>query len=578
MFYDFLSVAISNPLALIIASISTLIGGWAAFSYFYEILPSKNKRDILLGIAIIGVGTFIGISYFYPEIYKVISSESINLEKSTTVVASNVYERNHNVKKGIVKITSNRNVGTGFAVQIFEERGYIVTAVHVIEGDPNPTIKFWGNDESYKVTVLNTEAAYNPEKGLALLLIKGKDILEKILPLNLSEENLKYFSSDLEKRDNVIFTYGFPRGGANWAYTPLTYSGQKGRDLLFLGNINEGNSGGPLIKKDKVIGMITMRGQFVHAISALTIREFLQGSDISLLPQKSAVSPNTPTDPVNSNFLLFLIILIVILIITIVILTIVVLKQHHKLSSIREGRLTTDVMTVNNRDADIQEFGISKNRDDKLKKFITREISNSTVKIFVEGEFHGTGFFITPDGYLLTAYHVIGDFSHDIHIETRFGEKFSVELDEAKSLKHYDYDIAVLRVYQNSQHYLPLGTITHQQITDDVVAIGYPAGDRTKHDEISFFISKISQIRSDNKVQIPNAIKGRGQSGGPIYHYASKRVIGLVTEGYNPDVIMDTGLAIRFEALFEKWYELEAINNRVAQSWDEHLENFLKNS
>ena len=212
-------------------------------------------------------------------------------------------------------------------------------------------------------------------------------------------------------------------------------------------------------------------------------------------------------------------------------------------------------------------------RDEALKKRLHNEIANATVKIWVANEFQGSGVFITPDGYVLTAYHCIGECPPKITIETRFGERFdNAELDEAKSLKPPDYDIAVLKIYDQAAHYLPLGTISNQNtVGDEIVAMGYPAGKTPGHDKIGFFFSKISQIRTDNKIQIPDAIKGRGQSGGPVYHYATKRLIGLATEGYKQDVIMDTGLATRFDALFEKWPELDTINNKVVQAWEKRL-------
>jgi S1-C subfamily serine protease len=209
--------------------------------------------------------------------------------------------------------------------------------------------------------------------------------------------------------------------------------------------------------------------------------------------------------------------------------------------------------------------------DDALKKHLHNEMANATVKILMADKFSGSGVFIAPEGYVLTAYHCIGECPPPIAIETRFGDQFNAELDEAKSLKHANYDIAVLKIYGKAAHCLPLGTISTQNVTDDVVAMGYPAGDKPEHDNIGFFFSKISQIRADNKIQIPDAIKGRGQSGGPIYHYATKRVIGLATEGYEQDVIMDTGLATRFDALFENWPELEIINKKVVQAWEKRL-------
>lgn len=209
--------------------------------------------------------------------------------------------------------------------------------------------------------------------------------------------------------------------------------------------------------------------------------------------------------------------------------------------------------------------------DEDVKKFIYQEIANATVKILVANEFRGSGVFISSD-YVLTAYHCIGEYPPKITIEARFGERFfNAELDKAKSLKHPYYDIAVLKIYTKATHYLPLGTISTQNVTDEIVATGYPAGDKPEHDKVGFFFSKISQIRTDNKIQIPDAIKGRGQSGGPIYHHEMKRVIGLATEGYKLDVIMDVGLATRFDALFQNWPELEIINNKVAKAWDERL-------
>jgi S1-C subfamily serine protease len=184
------------------------------------------------------------------------------------------YKIHQEIKKAVVKITSNNRVGTGFVVKATQNKVYIITVAHTIEGDRHPMVNFLGNNE-FKATVIHTEAGDNPDKGLALLLLEG--IPQNVSPLSLSEKNLSDFILDLDRRDATISTYGFPQGSADWAYTELTYSGQKGRDLVFSGNIQEGNSGGPLIKRGKVIGIITARGPFVHATSVLTIKEFLMG-------------------------------------------------------------------------------------------------------------------------------------------------------------------------------------------------------------------------------------------------------------------------------------------------------------
>jgi len=207
--------------------------------------------------------------------------------------------------------------------------------------------------------------------------------------------------------------------------------------------------------------------------------------------------------------------------------------------------------------------------DEALKKRIHHEIAIATVKILLAGKFCGSGVFISPDGYVLTAYHCIGKYAPAITIETRFGEKFNAELDEVKSLKNLDYDIAVLKVYDKVTHYLPLGTISSQNVTDEIVTTGYPAGNIKDNQELGIYFGNISRFRG-NKIE-NDAMKGRGHSGGLVYHYITHRVIGLVTEGYKSDVMLNTGLATRFDHLFQKWPELETINNEVAQAWEKRL-------
>jgi tetratricopeptide (TPR) repeat protein len=230
---------------------------------------------IIRAIFVIGmaISMFIAFLFEYPEIYHKIESRFFGKPPVVTL-DGNVYKTPHHVKKSIVKIINNRKVGTGFIVQVHEDKIYIITVIHVVEGNPTPTIEFLGNRE-FTAKILHTEAANNPEKGLVLLLLKNEDIAKEVSALYLSEKSLENFYVDLERREKVIFTYGFPRGGADWAYTQLIYSGQKGRELLFSGDIKEGNSGAPLVKENKVIGIITMRGQFVHATSVQTIKEFL---------------------------------------------------------------------------------------------------------------------------------------------------------------------------------------------------------------------------------------------------------------------------------------------------------------
>jgi hypothetical protein len=211
---------------------------------------------------------------------------------------------------------------------------------------------------------------------------------------------------------------------------------------------------------------------------------------------------------------------------------------------------------------------------EQIKKNIHPKLTDASVKIFEKVnqnyEFRGSGFFITPDGYLLTAYHCVGEAPDDIYVKTHFDGKFKAVLDQRKSLRAPEFDIAVLKIDYQPNHYLPLGMVSDEHITDEIVAVGYPAGHKPENTQIKTFIGHISGFRTDNKIE-NDAVKGQGQSGGLVYHYKTHRVIGLATAGYKPEVILNTGLATRFEPLFKKWREFKQINQVVAQTWDDGL-------
>jgi len=179
------------------------------------------------------------------------------------------------IKKGVVKINSNGRQGTGFVVKVTSDTVYILTVVHVIKGDPNPIVKFFENQEIKAKTI---SAEESDDNGLALLLIENS-IPSNAMSLYVAKE------SNLRVGDSV-FTFGFPRGGAPWSYDELSYAGQEKRKLTFSGSdIEEGNSGGPIIKGDQVVGILTEKTIYAFAISAQGIREFLTG----LLPKSTPV-------------------------------------------------------------------------------------------------------------------------------------------------------------------------------------------------------------------------------------------------------------------------------------------------
>ena len=54
-----------------------------------------------------------------------------------------------------------------------------------------------------------------------------------------------------------VTTIGFPQTGGSWLVSRADLSGRDGVDLILSGGaIDEGNSGGPVIKGGKVIGVV----------------------------------------------------------------------------------------------------------------------------------------------------------------------------------------------------------------------------------------------------------------------------------------------------------------------------------
>jgi len=177
------------------------------------------------------------------------------------------------IKKSVVRIRAENQMsgkkreGTGFVVGVSNDKAYIITVSHVVNGDPNPKVTFFENNE-FKAEVLNSELQ---ENGLALLSVKG-EIPYDVMPLYL-----------VKKRNinigDAVFTFGFPRGEAPWLYDKLSYSAQRMRNLLFSdSDVKEGNSGSPIIKGDQVVAVITSVTDFAYAISAETVRDFLLGA------------------------------------------------------------------------------------------------------------------------------------------------------------------------------------------------------------------------------------------------------------------------------------------------------------
>jgi tetratricopeptide (TPR) repeat protein len=206
-----------------------------------------------------------------------------------------------------------------------------------------------------------------------------------------------------------------------------------------------------------------------------------------------------------------------------------------------------------------------------LRNHTRLELEKATVKISTTSGFKGTGFFISPDGYILTAWHCIAEiipmpFS-TISVETIDGKTFDAQLDKEKSIP--DSDIAVLKINSTTDYCVPLGLVIEEHKGSEVMAVGYAAG-YIEGRGMGVYEGIINQFVGTDKIEVP-AIQGSGQSGGLVYHFATQRVIGIAIEVYHGTVLNNEGLAVRLEALFDNWRDLDSINHKVADVWDERM-------
>ncbi len=157
-------------------------------------------------------------------------------------------------KASVVKITSQldgeRRTGTGFVVKVEAEEVYIVTASHVVEGDKTPQLQFLARrNKPVKAQVLNLEGG--DPRGLALLLVRGKENFPSdVRALSLSAQSAVTGGQE-------VFAIGFGQGQGEWAVIRANVVGMQGRDIKVEGRIEEGNSGGPLLKDGQVVGLVT---------------------------------------------------------------------------------------------------------------------------------------------------------------------------------------------------------------------------------------------------------------------------------------------------------------------------------
>lgn len=228
-------------------------------------------------------------------------SECIHAQVTAIAILDTEY-----LRKGVVRITAappgqNQKVGTGFIVRLEEDLAYIMTAAHVVSGDAQPRVQFFPQvGVSVQATVTHSEGD-DEVTGLALLVVRGKDNLPSGLTV------LTLASTSSLSGNEEILVIGRQRGAGDWAILKGGVASRKGRYITVDANIDEGNSGGPIIHSGEVVGLVGGVTRYGRGVTAGSVREYLEGHGIDTRTApptavaKLQPTPSTPIKPEKSD-------------------------------------------------------------------------------------------------------------------------------------------------------------------------------------------------------------------------------------------------------------------------------------
>ncbi len=145
----------------------------------------------------------------------------------------------------------------------------------------------------------------------------------------------------------------------------------------------------------------------------------------------------------------------------------------------------------------------------------------------------GSGFIISPDGYIVTNEHVIHN-ATEILVTTTTGDQMQAQIVGAD----YYSDIALLKVDAKNLPYLEMGNSDSVIIGEWVIALGNPFGLFSNNDQPSVTVGVVSATNRDfsrnpegrvykDMIQTDASIN-RGNSGGPLVNSLGQ-VIGMDT-------------------------------------------------
>lgn len=139
------------------------------------------------------------------------------------------------------------------------------------------------------------------------------------------------------------------------------------------------------------------------------------------------------------------------------------------------------------------------------------------------GQYGGTGFALSSDGYLVTNYHVIKD-ADSVYIQNTEGQSYKVKT----IYVHPQYDIAVLQIIDSNFKSLKALPYTFKKssadVAEEVFTIGFPREDPVYN---RGYLSASTGYRGDTVAYQVDIPVYEGNSGGPLLD-SKGNVIGII--------------------------------------------------
>ena len=175
----------------------------------------------------------------------------------------------------------------------------------------------------------------------------------------------------------------------------------------------------------------------------------------------------------------------------------------------------------------------------------------------------GSGFILTPDGYIVTNYHVVGD-ADTVKVTLYNGDSYDAQYIGGDE----DYDIAVIKIEATDLPNVTLGNSDSLNVGDHVLAIGNPLGELTfsMSEGIASSVNRAIDVDGTpfNMIQVTAAINP-GNSGGALLNLDGE-LVGINTAKLSDTDVEGMGYAIPISDAADLILELMTQNTELKQA------------